>query len=123
MLTGLHIALETAYWLVMGCNLVGGVLQYVFVKGTRQHAIAKGLLYETLPFIVPVLIAQTWLQVAENGGHVNMDTGWNVLGVLIWTWLVKRDYDRDDDDRWTRRGRKIRQRLTIRRQAPAPSGA
>lgn len=98
--------------------IISDILKDVFAKGTYQNTIWTNVYFENRPFVMPSLCIQTVQDILthENWKWIAFD----VAIICYWSWRLKHD---DDDDRWNRRGRKLKRKAQSLLPHPPPKPA
>lgn len=111
----MHLAVVLAWYPIIA-YAVSNLVRAWTARGTQWHVLARRVMQELNPFMLPLLCLVTWQDWLRG------DTGERVMTLYVfctWGWRVLRNDD-DDDDPWRRRGRRVRGwlRRAARRAAP-----
>lgn len=111
----LHLLATLAWWGVMVPWMLARSARLMCVKGTSRHALFARICAELRPFVL-VAVVLTGAEYLRTGDGP-LDHGLTILLVVVWAydWAV----EKDDDDPWRRRGRRLLDRLTSRTPATA----
>lgn len=97
--TTILVAQQASYWIWTTFMLCW------FAKQWRGVRLAATIFYNLKPFAVPLIAAQFVTTVAMSP-RINLGADLTlILDVAFWWVCVRRD--KDDDDRWRKRGRKL----------------
>lgn len=100
----------------------GVVGQMCCVRGTPRYVFWSNIKHEARPLVVPLAIAHALCRAVIDDASLQSQ----LFGLgNVFVWLVIISMDKDDDDRWTRRRKRltsrIRASLTIRKTGPVTS--
>lgn len=115
----------TGYLLTLSLNLswavAAGMIGLAKRVGDEPPRAARTIYHELRPFYLPLAVGNL---LAANYASSHNPSGYIVFGLMLINWFQNRDID--DDDRWTRRRRRLAERVTATgegRLIVVPAGA